>query len=101
MLKKTVTVLFFALLVFVGALAVLKLINSNFPGGYSGNEFIDPTYIVSPSPVITGGTEIISPEITIPEDDQVFCTMDAKLCPDGSSVGRGGPNCEFAPCPGE
>ncbi len=27
------------------------------------------------------------------------CTMDAKVCSDGSSVGRTGPNCEFAPCP--
>ncbi len=27
------------------------------------------------------------------------CTMEAKLCPDGSAVGRQGPNCEFAPCP--
>lgn len=31
----------------------------------------------------------------------VACTMDAKLCPDGSYVGRQGPNCEFTPCPGE
>lgn len=30
----------------------------------------------------------------------VACTMEAKLCPDGSSVGRTGPNCEFATCPG-
>ena len=30
----------------------------------------------------------------------VACTMEAKLCPDGSAVGRTGPNCEFAPCPG-
>lgn len=30
-----------------------------------------------------------------------MCTMDAKICPDGSAVGRTGPNCEFAPCPGE
>ncbi len=28
------------------------------------------------------------------------CTLEAKLCPDGSTVGRTGPNCEFAPCPG-
>ncbi len=28
---------------------------------------------------------------------QKACTMEAKLCPDGSSVGRVGPNCEFAP----
>ncbi|MCE9643860.1 hypothetical protein K8Q93_01275 [Candidatus Parcubacteria bacterium] len=30
----------------------------------------------------------------------VACTMEAKLCPDGSSVGRTGPDCEFAVCPG-
>lgn len=29
----------------------------------------------------------------------VACSLDAKICPDGSSVGRNGPNCEFAPCP--
>lgn len=29
------------------------------------------------------------------------CTTEAKLCPDGSAVGRTGPNCEFAKCPGE
>ncbi|MBU6490708.1 hypothetical protein KGQ25_00880 [Patescibacteria group bacterium] len=28
------------------------------------------------------------------------CTQEAKLCPDGSSVGRTGPNCEYAACPG-
>ena len=28
------------------------------------------------------------------------CTMEAKLCPDGSYVGRTGQNCEFSPCPG-
>lgn len=29
---------------------------------------------------------------------EVACTMEAKLCPDGSSVGRTGPSCAFAPC---
>ena len=29
----------------------------------------------------------------------VACTLEAKICPDGSAVGRIGPNCEFAPCP--
>jgi len=28
------------------------------------------------------------------------CTLEAKICPDGSAVGRVGPNCEFAACPG-
>ena len=34
-----------------------------------------------------------------PNPEPVACTMEAKLCPDGSAVGRTGPACEFAPCP--
>ena len=30
---------------------------------------------------------------------EIACTMEAKICPGGSAVGRSGPNCEFAPCP--
>ncbi|HEX4798913.1 MAG TPA: hypothetical protein VFV22_00035 [Candidatus Paceibacterota bacterium] len=43
------------------------------------------------------------PPSSLPTDgsDSVYCTMDAKICPDGSAVGRVGPHCEFAPCPGE
>jgi len=33
--------------------------------------------------------------------EQIICTMEAKLCPDGSYVGRTGPNCEFEKCPDE
>ncbi len=40
-----------------------------------------------------------SPPIEIPEG--TACTMEARLCPDGSYVGRSGPNCEFEKCPGE
>lgn len=36
---------------------------------------------------------------SMPAHAQVQCTMEAKICPDGSAVGRKGPNCEFAPCP--
>ena len=35
------------------------------------------------------------PGIVAPE---VACTLEAKLCPDGSAVGRSGPSCAFAPC---
>lgn len=31
----------------------------------------------------------------------IACTMDAKICSDGTAVGRSGPNCDFAPCPGD
>ena len=34
-----------------------------------------------------------------PSEGGVACTMEAKICPDGSAVGRTGPNCEFAECP--
>ncbi len=33
------------------------------------------------------------------EAQGVACTMEAKICPDGSAVGRSGPKCEFAACP--
>jgi len=45
-------------------------------------------YFLSPS----------SPADSVGDSDVVFCTMDAKQCPDGSYVGRTGPNCEFV-CP--
>jgi hypothetical protein len=32
-------------------------------------------------------------------DEPQSCTTDAKICPDGTAVGRTGPNCEFAACP--
>ncbi len=45
---------------------------------------------------------IKNPEVTKPNDSTpapVACTLEAKVCPDGSTVGRSGPNCEFAACP--
>ena len=35
------------------------------------------------------------------KDELIACTMDVKMCPDGSYVGRIAPDCEFAPCPEE
>lgn len=48
-------------------------------------------------PPETSMTPAPSFEPTIPEG--TACTLDAKICPDGSAVGRTGPDCEFAPCP--
>jgi len=33
------------------------------------------------------------------QQNPVACTLEAKLCPDGTSVGREGPKCDFAECP--
>lgn len=37
----------------------------------------------------------------IPSEEKIACTEEAKLCSDGSSVGRMAPDCNFAPCPKE
>jgi hypothetical protein len=50
---------------------------------------------------ISGNAGIPSPDADTNNDEFVACTMDAKLCPDGSYVGRTGPNCEFAACPNQ
>lgn len=39
--------------------------------------------------------KISTPSTEVP----IACTEEARMCPDGSSVGRQGPNCEFTPCP--
>ena len=41
--------------------------------------------------------------IALKEDlpEPLACTMDAKLCSDGSYVSRAAPECEFTSCPGE
>ncbi|MFA5125961.1 MAG: hypothetical protein WC462_03080 [archaeon] len=46
----------------------------------------------------TNQAEII---VTSTPWDQVVCTMEAKICPDGSAVGREPPLCNFALCPDE
>ena len=41
----------------------------------------------------------ISPSASGTSSGPVACTMEAKLCPNGASVGRTGTNCEFSACP--
>ena len=36
---------------------------------------------------------------SLSNQEDVVCTQEAKLCPDGSYVSRQGSKCEFAPCP--
>lgn len=49
--------------------------------------------------VLVAGLWIGSTNIARAPGEGQACTMEAKLCPDGSYVGRTGPNCEFAECP--
>jgi len=59
-----------------------------------------PTPTCTPRPACLDAT----PRCLIPETTDMCpkahaCTRDAKVCPDGSAVGRTGPRCEFV-CPG-
>jgi hypothetical protein len=38
-------------------------------------------------------------QILLNKSEERACTEEAKLCSDGTAVGRTGPNCEFAECP--
>ncbi len=45
-------------------------------------------------------TNVVNVNVTSNQNtNTVACTMEAKQCPDGSYVGRSGPNCEFSDCP--
>ena len=42
--------------------------------------------------------ERTEPAVKLPSEG-FMCTMEAKICPDGTYVGRVGPNCDFQACP--
>jgi len=52
-------------------------------------------YMNNPEATHYGAT----PKTPSSPDNGVVCTMEAKLCPDGSYVGRIPPKCEFKACP--
>lgn len=58
-----------------GIVVIISFAGAYFLGKSSNNESLSPT----PS--------------------EKACTQEAMICPDGSSVGRSGPNCEFEKCP--
>ena len=74
------------------------------PDGRSFTRIVDTQPIEESDntpPSHIGGEGWGVPDPITPSPQPVACTMDAKLCPDGSAVGRTGPDCEFPPCPGE
>lgn len=61
----------------------------------AGNEVME-SY---PRQCINNGEHFVE-EITVSDPGEVYdCDADAMICPDGSAVGRTGPNCEFEKCP--
>jgi len=76
---------------FINIFLVVMVITLVGIGGY----FIFADYVTAPT---IEPTPAPLPDPT-PLPPPVFCTQEAKLCPDGSYVGRTGPNCEFSKCP--
>lgn len=66
-----------ALLLFILLPIISFIFGMNYQAGYFDKKMVAP----SPTP------------------EPVACTMDAKICPDGTAVGRIPPNCEFEKCP--
>jgi len=73
------------------------------PGDHTEYEYPD-TPPVTETPYDPSNPDPIAPDHSADEpiapDEPVACTMEAKMCPDGTYVGRQGPHCEFSPCPG-
>lgn len=72
-------------------LAFIMFITFPFLGFYMGMKFqkgLDKPFM---------DDVVVAPTST--EQADKVCTMEAKLCPDGSYVARTGPNCSFAKCP--
>ncbi len=49
--------------------------------------------------ILVGGVVFYYTQAKVSAPEVYVCTMDAKMCPDGSYVGRSGSNCEFTACP--
>lgn len=97
-----------ALLILVAMIVYPLLSKEKAPVISSFQECMDAGYPIMesyPRQCNAGGSNFVEDITPIQEpgkeDEAVFCTMDAKICPDGSAVGRSWPNCEFDPCPGE
>lgn len=84
-------------------LGLLLLLVSGAAGYYAAETGIadrfvggtrEPKSDWKPAPVVND----VVPE---PEGGMTYCPSDARICPDGSTVGRSGPDCEFSACPGE
>lgn len=113
-------------LLIVSVLLVIAFFSSIFAAYQMGVRYGEETIVpmqVTPTPSVEGmppvQTDPVQPIEQMPSDQgntmpgesgqrtpmnpetgvEVACTMEAKICPDGSSVGRMPPNCEFAPCP--
>ncbi len=94
--------LIIAIVALIAVGGVVYLYNYNIKFGPTPYDIkpADTTSDDSQSTDTTNNNQITADDSTTDSDDDsmVVCTQDAMQCPDGSWVGRTGPNCEFV-CP--
>jgi len=79
----------------------IAMMNNWLNYGISSVTPSNPSVPTTP-PVLPPDTSVTSPSNPGTGGGMVACTLEARICPDGvTAVGRQGPNCEFAKCPGE
>ena len=61
--------------------------------------FVIPLIIAIIALIVISGSVYIYKNNKSENSSPIACTEEAKICSDGSAVGRTGPKCEFAPCP--
>ena len=96
-----------ALIVIIASILVIggAISYYSFSDFSSAPDAPQPPPPTAPPPPAGGPPTPVTPPVTPPPPvggpppEQIFCTQEAKLCSDGSYVGRTGPKCEFAACP--
>lgn len=51
--------------------------------------------------IIDAPLEVPTPTTKTKGKESLVCTQEVKACPEGSFVGKVGPECQFAPCPND
>ena len=97
-------VIFAVVLVVVGAYALSNRapVVASIPGySYPGYTVAPASYLSGPPYYMQRSVSpiVVAPPVVVTSTQPAFCTMDAKMCPDGSYVGRVPPACQFAACP--
>ncbi len=88
------------ILLALGVVGFLYYQNQQLKKIVAGYQSPTPSPTSTPVEVLQSASPSAAPVKTKkPISTPKACTMEAKICPDGSSVGRTGPNCEFTPCP--
>ncbi|MDP1993666.1 MAG: hypothetical protein Q8K40_00315 [Ignavibacteria bacterium] len=72
---------------------------SKLVGGKKGISTLIGIIIIIAVAVVAFGGVFVYQYFVTQQVEPTACTKEAKVCLDGSTVGRTGPNCEFAQCP--